>query len=621
MRKDSYIRIEEILSDRSSDDFIEKPLDGFVFKWFFIFAFVIGGIIIFQLFNIGIYQHSFYSARALANTTEVKTVFPQRGLIKDRNDQALVLNESAYNIFIIPRKLSKPLEEDPTISLLSSVLEEDKLFFIDAINNKRWGPDERLFVTNRISQEKLVILMGENLPGLDFRSGYRRSYSKPYHFAHILGYTGRVSLDDLRLNPGLKPEEETGKTGLEAKYDSFLRGTNGGEMEVYNALGELVDSYMLREPKRGNDIHTFIDKEFQEFVYNRLERELDNLNRDSGLVIAMDPRNGEVISLVSFPSFDPSRVFDFLKAPHNPLFNRAISGAYAPGSTIKPLVGIAALENGIIKTDEAIFSTGQIEIPNPYNPSNPMVFRDYIPYRGWVDIYSAIARSSNVYFYEVGGGYGGRQGLGIDRLNDWWNKFGLGKTTGIDLPSERTSFLPDSSWKVETRGEPWRLGDTYNVSIGQGDMFITPIALINYISGIASNGLIYRPRIVDFISDSSGGESRIVFKSRPEVLHDLRIFRESIEAVQKGMVRTTIQEDGTARSLGYLPMTVAAKTGTAQTGQRNTTNSFIAAYAPAEEPEIVILVVVENSVARVPNTIPIARDVLLWYYENRIEIE
>jgi len=402
--------------------------------------------------------------------------------------------------------------------------------------------------------------------------------------------------NDLVANSNLVSDDLVGKSGLEAYYDNQLRGKNGIITSFRNAHGQILDQNLTKQPEIGSPLKTFIDADFQNYFFNRLEEGLKALGRDTGVGIAINPQNGEVLALVSAPSFDASRIADFLNQPKQPLFNRAISGLYAPGSTIKPLVASAALNEKVIDTKKEIFSAGYITVPNPYHPGQPSTFLDWKP-NGWVNLYSALAKSSNIYFYALGGGLDDIKGLGVSRLRDYWQRFGLGSETSIDLVGEKEGFLPVPS-------SDWRLGDTYNVSIGQGDLLVTPLQLINYITAIANGGKIYQPRIAN---------------AEPKVLKDLSYLKDIFPEVEKGMVAATQASYGTANLLKDLPYITAAKTGTAQTNFNTKVNALFVGYGPVPNPEIAILVLVENAREGSLNVVPIAKDVFRWYYENRIK--
>ena len=327
--------------------------------------------------------------------------------------------------------------------------------------------------------------------------------------------------------------------------------------------------------------------------------------------------------MVNLPSFNKNIFVEsghnteksrILNSSNHPLFNRSVSGAYNPGSTIKPLVALAALSEGVIDAKKQIFSAGFIEIPNPYFPDKPSRFLDWKPH-GWVDLHSALARSSNVYFYEIGGGFNDTKGLGIDKLKEWWGKFGLGQKTNIDLPSEDNGFLPDPEIKERKTRDIWRIGDTYNVSIGQGDLLVTPIQLINFIAAIANGGKLYQPYVVKNII---GPNNEIAKENNQLILSDYSSLSDYIAEVQKGMNDTVDKSYGTAHLLSDLPVTVAAKTGSAQILNNTQTNAFFVGYAPAVNPQIAILVLIENAREGSLNAVPVAKDVLNWYHWNRL---
>ena len=394
-----------------------------------------------------------------------------------------------------------------------------------------------------------------------------------------------------------------GRAGLEAYYDNSLRGENGRITIYRNAFGDLEDIKRTREPVAGSSLKTTIDAEFQEYFYDRMSLELKSLGRFSGVGLAINPENGEVLTLMSFPSFDANNISDYLSDPNQPLFNRAVSGAYSPGSAIKPVHAVAALKEGVVNPDTQIYSAGYIEIPNPYNPDNPSRFVDWKAH-GWVNLRKALAVSSNVYFYEVGGGFENITGVGIEKLQRYWEKFGFGRQTGIDLPGEVAGFLPSPEEKEERTGSIWRVGDTYNVSIGQGDLRFSPVELLNGISAIAE-GRAFKLHIAE--QDDS------------EEIINLDDFSESLPEVREGMKDVVRSEYGSAKLLGDLPVKVAGKTGTPQTTGNTKINAIFVAYAPADDPKIAVLVLIEDAREGSLNAVPIARDVLGWYYENRLK--
>jgi penicillin-binding protein 2 len=319
----------------------------------------------------------------------------------------------------------------------------------------------------------------------------------------------------------------------------------------------------------------------------------------------------------------PGRTADriaLIKNPQKPLFNRAISGAYSPGSTIKPFVAMAAMREGLVGPDDTVYSKGYIELPNPFVPDKPSRFLDWKAH-GVVDMRSAIARSSNVYFYAIGGGFENIKGLGITKLRQYWDLFGFGKTTGIDAPQEDVGFLPGPEEKEARTHQPWRIGDTYNVSIGQGDLLVSPVQLLNAISSIAANGIMYSPSLVSRIEPMSRPGSAT--STSPLIVHhdqllDYSDWKAELEQAQLGMRDAVRKDYGTANLLSSLRFPTAGKTGSAQIQNNTKTNAFFVGYGPFENPSISILVLIENAKSGSLNAVPIARDVLEWYYTHRL---
>lgn len=610
--------LEDVLTDKATEeDLLEVPLSDKLFKGFFILVVVVGTFVMLRFLSIGVLSHDFYSARASRNMNDVRVEPASRGIITDRFDKPLIQNKSSFNAYLIPSKLPENIEDrEGLISKISSLLNIEVSELKTKLSKHNWTVSSRVLLAEDITHDVLVSLSDENILGVEIDPTFKRVHEDSPVFSHLLGYTGLVEDGDLKTNANLVLDDQIGRAGLEGYYDEYIRGVNGEEVYVKTASGKTEEKISSQPPKEGARLKTFIDKDFQDYFYKSLEGALKNLGRDSGVGIAMNPQNGEVLAMVSIPGFDPTDLGSYLKRPHQPLFNRIVSGLYNPGSTIKPLDAVAALIEGIIKPTDQIFSPGYIDVPNPYDPSTPSRFLDWKP-QGWVDLYSALARSSNVYFYEVGGGYENQKGLGIETLKSWWQKFGLSQKTNIDIIGEKSGFLPDPEWKEKATKIPWRLGDTYHVSIGQGDLSVTPIELLNYINAIAAKGVFYKPRIMKSITDQNG---TMLKESSPEVLRDISSeVKVAVEEVELGMRDVVLKSYGTAHLLSDLPMQVAAKTGSAQVENNAKTNAFFVGYAPFENPKIAILVLVENAKEGSLNVVPVARDVLLWYYNNRLK--
>lgn len=610
------LNLEDILTDRAAEeDFLEVPLADKVFKRFLLIAGLVMLAIAVQLVYVGAFRHSFYEKRAVLNMSDTRIEIAPRGVIFDRFHKPLITNEPSFDAILIPSML--PAESERRVEIIdtvSALLNIDTNELRKKIGGRDWNLSARLIVKNHISHDELVAITAAELPGVEADPSFERVPVTPFKFSHVLGYTGLVNENDLLENQNLVIDDQIGRAGLEAFYDSYLRGVDGEKVAIRNASGKIQDERTVQQAEIGDDVTTFIDGDFQIYFYDRLETAIRGLGRNVGVGIAMNPQNGEILALFNIPSYDSNTIQDYLHEKYEPMFNRAVSGLYSPGSTIKPLVAVGALVDGIIDPFKQIYSPGYLDVPNPYDPSNPSRFLDWRP-QGWVDTYSALARSSNVYFYEIGGGFGDQRGLGISGLNKWWRKFGLDVKTGIDLPGEDAGFLPDSEWKENTKGEPWRLGDTYNVSIGQGDFAITPVELLNYIAAVANGGTFYTPRIMKDVKDTEG---TIIAENKETVRADLKREIENASViVRQGMRDAVTKSYGTSYPLHDLPFGVAAKTGSAQVANNTKTNAFFVGYAPYDNPEIAIVILVENAREGSLNVVPVARDVFLWYYQNR----
>lgn len=624
MKKNLFLE-EAVLDDISQGfDSLEQPLSQKAFRFVSVAVIIIVLIVVARLFFLNWFKGDFYKEKAFANSGKIIISRTQRGIIFDRFNKPLVNNFPVFRLNLKLVEFFKNSEnQSQTIKDIQDILVLPEGYIESLLKNVNLERQNTLTISKQLDIEQAIKIKNLNLPALQIENDFKRRYPETKIFSHILGYVGAVSNADFKNRKFLSLNDAIGKNGLELFYDNELRGEDGETINYRNVKGEIIDSRLLKEPIQGKELRTTLDFEFQSYFYNRLKQGLDYLGSSAGVGIALNPQNGEVLALINLPSFDNNEITSKdLNNSFKPLFNRAVSGLYTPGSTIKPLMAFAALAENIISPEKEIFSAGYIEIPNPYFPDKPSRFLDWKP-QGWVNLYSAIARSSNVYFYEIGGGFENQKGLGIENIKKYWQKFGFGELTGIDLPNEAKGFLPSPQIK-EKNGEIWRLGDTYNISIGQGDFLTTPLQLINYISAIANDGKIYKPFIVKKIISEDG---KIIKEINSCIIKDYSSDIEIIKKVQKGMIDVVQKPYGTAYSLSDLPISVAAKTGSSQIENNAKTNAFFVGYIPIEalakagaplDKQIAILVLVENSREGSVNTIPIAKDVLKWYYINRI---
>jgi penicillin-binding protein 2 len=573
------------------------------------------------------FSNTYYAARAERNVAQENETPAPRGIIYDSEGDVLADNKATFSALLdVQTFLENENQQSSTLAAIGNILgisQGDVWSLVAAAQKNDFASP--VVLADNLDQSEIVNLQALGSNEVELENDFARTYPNGPIFSSVVGYAGRVTADDIKKDPSLKNQDVIGKAGIEAFYDQALRGVPGVALTYTNAQGKTLGQKQQSVPQIGTPLTLTIDGGLQTYFYNVLSNQLANLGRPIGLGVAMDPRTGAVLSLINLPGYD-NNVFsetgqdaviqDLLTSSDRPLFNRAVNGYYNPGSTIKPLDAVAALSEGVIDSTREIYSPGYLLVPNPYNPSAPSRYLDW-QYQGSVNMAAALAQSSDVYFYIVGGGSPpestpmlndpsdyGISGLGIGRLHEWWQKFGLGKPTGIDMPNEGSGFLPTPAWKQEHSGIPWLLGDTYNVSIGQGDLLLTPIQLLDYISAIANGGDIYRP----FLNASS----------TPVVSEDLTSLLPEIKQVQQGMIEGVSSPKGTSYTLHNLPVSICAKTGSAQVENNTQENALFVGYAPCDNPQIALLILIENSRQGSLNAVPVAGQVLNWYYENRI---
>jgi len=424
---------------------------------------------------------------------------------------------------------------------------------------------------------------GENLKSV-------RAYINMPGLSHVLGYVGA---------PSSGPSGWIiGKDGIEKKYDNILAGTTGVKIVETNSKNETVSESVIRPPQDGKSIKLTIDADLESALYTILESIITERGFGGGAGVVLDVHSGQVLALASWPEYNSqilsrggpeAAIKGYFENQQKPFLNRAISGLYAPGSIIKPIIALAALSEKVISPDKQILSTGSISLPNPFFPEKKNIFKDWRA-NGWTDMRRALAVSSNIYFYTIGGGYEDVQGLGITKIGKYASLFGLGAKTNIDLDKEEDGLIPSPTLKaMNNLNDPvWRIGDTYNASIGQGYFQITPLQAAVYTAAISNNGRLLRPYLVISDSDSSGDENN--FHGGKTI----NIPPEYFQIVREGMRMAVLE--GTAQGLSGLGINVAAKTGTAEleTAENKFVNSWLIAFFPYENPKIALSIVLEK---------------------------
>jgi penicillin-binding protein 2 len=413
-----------------------------------------------------------------------------------------------------------------------------------------------------------------------------REYISP-GFSHLLGYVS-YPMQDKSGNYWQK--ELIGKDGIEKQYASRLQGINGTKIVEMDARKIIHSENTINIPKRGEDMVTTIDSKIQKELYSLIKTLSDNNSFKGGAGMIMDVRTGEIISSTSYPEYDSKilslgkdvpTINGYLTDTRKVFMDKNISGLYVPGSIVKPFVALGALNENIISPLKQILSTGSISIPNPYFPDKPTIFKDWKAH-GWVDMREALAVSSDVYFYEIGGGFQDQKGLGIANIEKYVQLFGIGEKTGVDLPDEVGGTIPSPEWKIKNfKGDAWRVGDTYHTAIGQYGFQVTPIQMIRGISAIANDGKLVTPHII--LGDIE----------KENQTKNVDINKQYFDIVHEGMRQSVTS--GTTVALNVPFVQIAAKSGTAQLGlNKNRVNSWVTGFFPYNDPKYAFIVLMES---------------------------
>lgn len=438
-----------------------------------------------------------------------------------------------------------------------------------------------------------------------------RAYTDRLGLGQVLGYVSYPKRDNRGF---FFRTDYIGRSGVESAFDETLKGQNGSRIVEVDALADVISDFAIDPPVSGQDLYLSIDAELSEAMYNIIATSTAQAGFRSGAGAIMDIETGELIALTSYPSYDPEVMADGdnveLIESYNaderlPFLNKVVGGAYTPGSIVKPFVAYAALEEQIISPNKIIVSNGEIVIPNPYSPSNPSIFRDWRAH-GPMDMQEAIAFSSNVYFYTVGGGFGDQPGIGITKMVENYRRFGIGSTTGMTIAQEQAGIVPDPQWKAEVFNDDWRLGDTYFTSIGQFGFLTTPIQMLRAYAALANGGTLLTPHVV------KGQESEGI---------DLGLNQSYLDIIYGGMRKTVNYPGGTARSLERKDVAIAAKSGTAEVGAGNAyVNSWAAGFWPYEEPKYAFIMMMDKAPrSNALGATRIMGDVVEWMSVHRPE--
>ena len=603
---------------------LEVPLDKRSFKLFLIFFLMIILGLFLKAFQLQILQGDYFSDLAEKNYHRVYFERASRGVIYDRNFEQIVFNESSFDL--VCYKLDLPRSEQEKYEIfqrVSDIIGLDPEQIKEKINI---SSSDKVLIEQDLDRE-ILIAFDANIAkddGFSIEENIKRKSVSGELFSHIVGFIGRVNKEDVDASDRYSLFDYIGKSGLEKSYENILSGNKGETVVDRDVFREELLRREVSEPEPGKSLVLWSDLSLQKKMSEALNSALKQANAFAGVAIAMDAKTGGILGLVSLPALDNNIFFEKLSVDewdeivgelNNPFWNRAVSATYPTGSTIKPLIAVTALEQNIISPNKEIFCDGQIDVPNPWYPDQPWIFHDWATH-GWTNMRKAIAESCNVYFYTIGGGYGDIKGLGPERIEAGLKIFGWGEFTGIDIPGERKGLIPSPDWKEEYFQEAsekiWLPGDTYNLAIGQGYLSITPIQVTSAFVAIANNGTLLKPMLVKQVID----ENKDVIKTfDTEIIRDNIASQENLAVVQQGMRDAVIY--GSSYILNDLPVKVAAKTGTAQTSKNDFYHNWVTVFAPYNDPEIVLTIMIENVPEERVVVLPAAKEILEWYFRGK----
>lgn len=573
-------------------------------------------ILLGNLYHLQVTSHKDYETRSNDNRIRVVPAAPSRGLIYDRNGQLLAENQPFYSLEVIPENVDDIPTSLAELDKLIPITQDEKDIFTQSLKyHRRFKP---LTLKSRLTEEQLALFSvnQHKFPGISVSAGLKRHYPYGKALTHVLGYVGKINAKDkAKLEQSDKwknyaATKDIGKQGIEKYYESLLHGTPGHLEEEVNNRGRTIQTLKTIAPTPGQDIYLTLDLQLQ-------QKAMELLAGRRGSVVAIDPRDGGVLAMVSSPSYDPNQFVHgissksyrgLLSDRSRPLINRATQGQYAPASTVKPHLGLLALEDRIVSAKTKVWDPGFWQIPGVEHK-----YRDWKRWgHGWVNIYDAIINSCDTFFYESA------FKVGIDRIANFMVPFGFGQNTGIDIFEESAGIMPSSDWKRLKYNQPWYTGDTISVGIGQGYWTTTPLQLANAATILTNKGKRFTPHLLKSIKDSTS-----VIDTPPDEHPPIELKNsKNWDIINDAMKQTAMKKR--FADAGY---TAAMKTGTAQifsvaedakyeaenVKEFLRDNALIIAYAPYEDPKIVLAVVLENAGWGGVNAGPVARSLLDEY--------
>lgn len=657
------------------------------------YIFMVGTLIAFailagQLYNLQVLQGATYRELADANRFRLAQIPASRGVIYDRNDELLVRNRPVYNVIVIPAYLPEDATAEARIfARLSELLElpittqiepveglnngyfhaishhqftrplnqqivnprsrqyaNAPLGIRDAVNQDRvFAPFKPVTIAKDVDPDIVALIEEERitLPGVLIEITPSRDYIHAELTSQILGYTGPIPAEQFNelQAEGYGLTDIIGLAGLEVEYEDWLRGIKGLESIEVDVTGQKIRTVSQNvEARPGHNLRLSLDMGLQQATTEALQEEMDRVGSNQGVAIAMNPQNGEILAMVTLPSFDnnlfargitPRELSLLSEDKWTPLVNHATAGLYPPGSIFKVIPASGALQERTVQPETTFFDSGVLYLPNRFEPDNQDLAQPFFCWlrtgHGEVNVVSGLAWSCNVYFHQIGGGYypTGYEGLGLERMAKWAERFGLGDPTGVDLPGELGGLVPNARWKRLNYAESWLTGDTYNMAIGQGYVLVTPLQMANVYAAVANGGTLYRPHLVREILDADGN---VVKVTPPEVIGTLDMDREFMGLVRAGLRAVVDWDTGTAHDTFDVPgIDASGKTGTAEfcdsypacldrQGRVKTSHAWFASYAPTNNPEIVTVVFVYGGGEGSQVAVPVTNKILRYYF-------
>lgn len=591
--------------------------------WLTIICFVFIGTLFFRGIWLQVVQGNTLRISAENNRVRIITSPAARGVIFDRNGLLLVENVAEFSFSIVPADLPREkFAQEAEIKILSDIAKVPLAEVNQNLAKIKLSSIEPVPILEHVSYDqamRLRIAVKDHIAA-QVEPTPKRHYIAGDAFSNLLGYTGKLTADEWKTlseksNGEYQMNDIIGKSGLELTYETQLRGISGKSSVEVDSTRREQKLLASRPAVPGQNIITTIDKGLQQVLADVTKKVIRNLPNSGASVVAIDPRDGGVLAMVSEPTYDNNLFVDGMNTeqyeklvsdPSKPLFFRAIAGEYPSGSTVKPIIATAALDQGIITEQTEINSTGGIRIDKWFFPDWKAGGH------GMTNVTKAIAQSVNTFFYTIGGGTDTFDGLGIDLMTQYARTFGLGSPMGIDLPGERPGFLPTKAWKEQTKGEPWYIGDTYHFAIGQGDLLVTPLQMASATATVANGGVVYKPHVAKVFQSSDQKDLHVV---EPIIIRDQVAKPGIVDIVRKGMREAVIS--GSAAALQSIGVPAGGKTGTAQYGTSGKTHAWFIGFAPYDNPTIAIAVIVEGGGEGHVEALPIAAAGMKYWLEHQ----